>query len=281
MSKAKKKIVITSENVNLTNCDREQIHIPNSIQPHGCLIVLDQDSFEIIQASQNVDKILGYEYSDLINSPLNKILNNINVTQIKDCLNKDFAAINPLRININDKNLNLIVHENQGFIFLEFEPVDEKYNNDFLSFYNLTKKIVDEMQVSANLQELSEIIVKNIREITGFDRVMVYRFDEDGSGNVIAEEKKEGLESFFGLHFPSLDVPKPARRLYQLNYIRLIVDISYEKVSLLPHPQTNEPFDLSYCTLRSVFLSILNICKIWEYKHPCLYLSFMKINYGD
>ncbi|BAQ66562.1 ATP-binding protein [Geminocystis sp. NIES-3709] len=253
MSKSKaEKIVITSENVDLTNCAREQIHTPNSIQCHGTLIVLDKDSFDIIQASKNVEKILGYKYVDLIGFPLATLLNNSSIERIKSCLNKDFASINPLRIKINNETLNLIVHENQGFIFLEFEPVDEKYQNDFLNFYNLTKKIVDEMQISANLQDLSEIIVKNIRELTGFDRVMIYRFDEDGSGNVIAEDKKEELESFFGLRYPPTDVPKPARRLYKLNYIRIISDIDSQGISLPPHPLTNEPFDLSYSTLRSV-----------------------------
>ncbi len=253
MSKSKReKIIITSKNVDLTNCAREQIHIPNSIQSHGALIVLDKDSFAIIQASKNVENILGYQYSDLINSPLNKILKSSDIQQIKNCLNKDFASINPLKIDINNQTLNLIVHENQGFVFLEFEPVDPNYQNDFLNFYKLTKKVIDEMQASINLQDLSEIIVKNIREITGFDRVMVYRFDKDGSGNVIAEDKKEDLDGFFDLRFPTIDIPEVARKLFRLNYIRLIRNVNYQSVSLLPHPQTNEPFDLSYSTLRSV-----------------------------
>lgn len=252
MSDYQTQIIITSANVDLTNCAREQIHVPNSIQPHGALIILDRNSFNIIQASKNVFNIIGYEYADLIGYPLTKILDNLNIEKIKNCLDKDFASINPLKVNINGQILNLIVHENDNFIFLEFEPVDSKYQNDFLSFYNMTKKVVDEMQSSANLQELSEIIVKNIRDITGFDRVMVYRFDEDGSGNVIAEAKKYKLESFLGLCYPATDVPKPARRLYKLNYVRMISDINYQEVSLPRHPETDEPFDLSYANLRSV-----------------------------
>lgn len=240
-----KKIIITSENVNLTNCAREQIHIPNSIQCYGALIVVNKDSFNIIQVSENSDV-------DLMNFPLERLLNNRYIEKIKGCLNKDFTSINPLRIEINNQTLNLIIHENQGFIFLEFEPINEKYQNDFLNFYNLTKRVIDKMQITTNLQDLSEIIVKNIREITHFDRVMVYRFDEDGSGNVIAEHKNDDLESFLGLRYPASDVSKPARKLYELNYIRIIVDSNSQGVFLPPHPENNQSFDLSYATLRSI-----------------------------
>lgn len=245
-------IIITAENVDLTNCAREQIHIPSSIQPHGALLVLEKDSFEIIQASLNVNTILGHDYSDLIGSPIETLLSDRHIQKIRNCLDRDFSEINPIRISVGDKSLNLIVHENQDFVFLEFEPIDPNYNNDFMTFYNMTKKVVDEMQVSRNVEELSEVIVKNVRQITGFDRVMVYRFDDDGSGHVIAEAKEEKLDNFYGLRYPATDVPTPARRLYQLNYIRLIPDIDYEPVAFPKHPQTNEPFDLSYSTLRSV-----------------------------
>ena len=220
-------IIITSENVDLTNCAREQIHIPNSVQPHGVILVIEKNSFKIIQASENIEAVLGYRYLDVIDAPLKSILSSGNIKQIKDCLAQDFSAINPIKIKIGKETLNLIVHENQNFIFLEFEPTDKKYKNDFISFYNMTKKVVDQMQMSAGLQELSEIIVHSIRELSGFDRVMVYRFDADESGFVLAESKIDELESFCGLRYPATDVPQSARRLYLLNNIRLIADVDY------------------------------------------------------
>lgn len=245
-------IIITSENVDLTNCAREQIHIPSSIQPHGVVLVIEKNSFKIIQASENIEAVLGYKYLDVIDAPLKSILSSGNIKQIKDCLAQDFSAINPIKIKIGKETLNLIVHENQNFIFLEFEPTDKKYKNDFISFYNMTKKVVDQMQISTGLQELSEIIVHSIRELSGFDRVMVYRFEDDESGFVLAESKIDELESFCGLRYPATDVPQPARRLYLLNNIRLIADLDYAAVALPNHPQTNQPFDLSYTNLRSV-----------------------------
>ncbi len=245
-------IIITSDNVNLTNCAKEQIHIPSSIQSYGALIIVDRKSLQVVQASINVQDIIGYKYSDLLNSHLNKILSNSNIQSIHNCLDKDFYSINPLKIDINNQTLNLIIHENNNFIYLEFEPIDEQYNHDLFTFYKMTKQVIEDMQHSTNFQELSEVIVKNIRELTKFDRVMVYRFDEDGSGHVIAEAKKEEINSFYGLRYPATDIPQPARKLYILNYIRLIDNVERKGVYLPPHPQTNVPFDLSYCNLRSI-----------------------------
>ena len=245
-------ITITAENVDLTNCDKEQIHIPASIQPHGGMVILDPTSFTIVQVSQNIQAILHCDHTNLVGLPVSEILTPEQIQQLQNCLDHDFSAINPIRITLNNTELNLVIHQNQGFIFLEFEPINTHHKNDFITFYNMTKKIVDQIQVSASLQDLSEIIVKNIREITGFDRVMVYRFDQDGCGHVIAEDKLEHLSSFYGLRYPATDVPKPARRLYRLNYTRLISDIEAQQVPLPSHPKTHEPFDLSYAILRSV-----------------------------
>ncbi len=97
-------------------------------------------------------------------------------------------------------------------------------------------------------------IAKEIRQITGFDRVMVYRFDRDGAGTVIAEARTADLEPFLGLHYPASDIPKQAKYLYTLNFLRLIPDATYEPVGLIPqlNPLTNKPLDMSRSVLRSV-----------------------------
>jgi light-regulated signal transduction histidine kinase (bacteriophytochrome) len=233
-------------------CLQDPIHIPGSIQPHGSLMIVDAATFTIVQVSANTETFLGYAPRDLVNQPLETIIGLTYQQEIQGCLDQDFSAINPIRIQLDHKELNLVVHENQGNIFLEFEPIDPIYNNNFMTFYNMTKKVVDQMQLSKNLQDLSEIIVENIRKLTGFDRVMVYRFDPDGSGHVIAEDKLESLDSFYGLRYPAIDIPEPARRLFELNYTRLIPTLDHERIPLPHHPITGEPFDLSYCNLRSV-----------------------------
>ena len=248
----KSKTIVTSANVNLTNCDREQIHIPQSIQQHGVLVVLTEESLQIVQASHNSGEILGYHHQDLIGSHLSTLLEKEQVETIRDCFKKDFVAINPLLVTINEKIFDAIVHHNGKFIIVEFEPTDNKHNSDFISFYNMTRKSVDDIQATTNFQDLTNVIVKDIRQLTKFDRVLIYQFDRDGSGEVIAQSKRADVESFLGLHYPATDVPEPARRLYSLNYTRLIPDIDSQPVDLPPHPETKESFDLSFANLRSV-----------------------------
>ncbi|MGB2924809.1 MAG: ATP-binding protein [Limnothrix sp.] len=245
-------IRITAANVDLTNCAKEQVHIPNSIQPHGVLLILDPENFEIIQVSQNIKVMIGVEAGMLIGSPLSDLLDKTNIKQIQDCLNHDFIAVNPLRFAVNNKLFNIIVHEHQGFLYLEFEPAEETNDNDFMSFYQLTRKAIDDISSSDSLEELSNAIVQNISQITGFDRVLVYRFNADESGEIIAEKKQEELDSFLGLRYPATDVSPPARKLYKLNHIRIIPSVDYEAVELPEHPVTQEPFDLTYVTLKSV-----------------------------
>ncbi|HEY9703968.1 MAG TPA: GAF domain-containing protein, partial [Allocoleopsis sp.] len=244
--------IVTAQTVNLTNCDREQIHIPGSIQPHGVLIVLDKESLKIIQVSYNSQNFLGYTHSELITKSLTELLGEAQSQLIESCLNKDFNTINPVKLSLNQLFFNGIIHAINNYIILELEPIDSLDKNDFFNFYQMTKGIITQIQYTANLNELCQVIVTKIRELTGFDRVMIYRFDQDLSGNIIAENKRDDLESFLGLHYPATDIPQPARKLYLLNLIRLIPDVDYQEIALPNHPETNEFFDLSFAVLRSV-----------------------------
>ncbi|MGL4883436.1 MAG: GAF domain-containing protein, partial [Waterburya sp.] len=104
------------------------------------------------------------------------------------------------------------------------------------------------------LEELCQAIAQEIKKLTEFDRIMVYRLDEEGSGTVIAEVANSELEPFLGLRYPATDIPKQAKYLYSLNYLRLIPDATYKPVELIPqlNPLTNQPLDLSMSVLRSV-----------------------------
>jgi two-component system, chemotaxis family, sensor kinase Cph1 len=245
-----------SENINLENVivfDSLPIHAPGSIQPHGILIILNEKDLDICQVSHNTKQWFNYEPEELINQPLSIILNDEQINNIKNCLEKDFSQVDLLVFNIQDNIFQVVVHKNKTFIFLELEHLSQNLETNFFRFYKITRAIIKEFQNAKNLEELSQIIAHNIRKITGFDRVMIYRFDEDHSGNVIGEEKREDLEPFLGLHYPPSDVGDPAISLYKINLIRLIPDIDYTPVKLPNHPETNEPFDLSLSVLRSVY----------------------------
>ncbi|NJN75501.1 MAG: GAF domain-containing protein [Synechococcaceae cyanobacterium RL_1_2] len=244
--------IITAKSVNLTNCDREQIHIPGAIQPHGLLMIIDAEPLTLLATSANGHDFLGMELDPFLGQPVSKLLGESTVEKIHQCLAGDFEGINPLRILIAGQIFNGIVHQQAELIVLELERTSEAQVGNFFGFYNMTRGIIAEIQQASDLSALVQIIVTNIRRLTGFDRVMVYRFDEDDSGHVIAESKQDYLEPFLGLHYPSTDVPGPARRLYKLNYIRSIVDVDYQEVAVPPHPYTGETIDLSFSVLRSV-----------------------------
>ncbi|MGK7950820.1 MAG: ATP-binding protein [Xenococcaceae cyanobacterium] len=246
------------KDVDLNNCDREPIHIPNLIQPHGVLLAVSADEYQILQVSLNTTQMLGIEPQDFLDKPLREFLGEEQITAIQRCLAEDFDHINPLPIKLEKDRETLsfdgIVHRNGEIIILELEPSKPSKEVDFFNFYKLVKSPVSKIQNTNTLDELCNAIVSEVKKITGFDRVMVYRFDTEGAGTVIAEAAIEELEPFLGLHYPATDIPKQAKYLYTLNYLRLIPDATYEPVGLIPqlNPLTNQPLNMSMSVLRSV-----------------------------
>ena len=261
---------VSIENANLTNCDREPIHIPNLIQPHGVLLAVSAAEWKILQVSLNTEQMLGIKPEDLLDKPLTQLLKESQTTAIQSCLSEDFEHCNPVPIEIERGGEVLtfdgIVHRDGEIVLVELETRSDdssakhalngssERNIAFFNFYRLVKKPIAKIQNTDNLDQLYEAIASEIKQITNFDRVMVYRFNAEGAGTVVAEAVKEGLESYLGLHYPATDIPKQAKLLYTLNFLRLIPDVAYEPVGLIPslNPLTNKPLDMSMSVLRSV-----------------------------
>ncbi|MBD2294543.1 GAF domain-containing protein [Anabaena sphaerica FACHB-251] len=251
---------IVDQPITLTNCDREPIHIPNAIQPHGIFLIFNEEDLQISQISDNTELILGYSPHELLNQSLNKLFNAEDINSIIQCLARDFEAINPLNLKVLNSQQQIIpfygiVHRSlDNLLILELEPCNGDEPYDFFRFYQLTRQLLTKIQNADNLSTLSQLIAEEIREVTGFDRVMIYRFDEDGTGEVIAETKRDDLTPFLGLHYPDSDIPKQAKELYRLNKLRLIPDINYQPAALIPNlsPLTQTSPDLSFSVLRSV-----------------------------
>lgn len=252
-----KKPSMTDETIDLTNCDREPIHIPGSIQPHGVLLVLRDGNLEILQASGNTLPVLGRQPEDLLGKPLSQFLNVEQIELIQDCLAKDFESINPLGLSLECRGKLLefdgIVHRTDSVIVLELEPRKAGKSTDFFEFYHQVRGAIARIQKAPTLLDMCRVGVKEIRKVTGFERVMVYRFDREGAGSVIAEDTDRET-SYLDLHYPASDIPKQARQLYILNWLRLIPDGKYQPASLIPanNPVTGQPLDLSLSVLRSV-----------------------------
>jgi light-regulated signal transduction histidine kinase (bacteriophytochrome) len=249
---------VTAETVDLTNCDREPIHIPGAIQPHGILLVVSRSEWKITQISDNTQGFLGIEPEQLLGQPLNSLVPTDKIDAIAACLAGDFEQINPLKLSLEtqngEKKFNGIVHAlAENYIILELEPNESESDLNFIQFSQISKSILLQIQRASTLHELCQIMVQQIRKLTGFDRVMIYQFDETGAGNVIAEDRIEELESFLGLHYPDSDIPRQAKYLYTLNFLRLIPRIDYQPVPILAlENAVNEPLDMSLSILRSV-----------------------------
>ncbi len=250
------------DTVNLTNCDREPIHIPNYIQPQGLLLALAEPDLRITLASENASEILGLSARDLLDRPLADFISSDRgdlIEVIQACLDHSFEHVNPLNFAIANADgvvrpFNGVVHRApSGEIVLELEPVESASKGDFFQFYRRIKVTLAKMQTTQNLSALCDLVVQEMRGLTGFDRVMIYRFNEGGDGTVIAESKQDDLEPFLGMHFPDSDIPKQAKHLYTLNWLRLIPDVNYQQIGLVATDGTSsDPLDMSYCGLRAV-----------------------------
>lgn len=243
-----------------TNLDYEPIHVIGQIQPHGGLLVLEEPELKILQVSNNTSRVLGIPPEAMLEKTLEDVLDPFQVERIKAGLSEEnLDLINPTKIWVRKKGDDYAVfdgvfHRNSdGCLILELEPAVSRETIPFLSFYHLARASINQLQQTSNLRDFCQIIVKEVRKVTGFDRVMLYKFEDDDHGAVIAEEKLDSLESYLGLHYPESDIPKPARRLFCSNWIRLIPDANSQPVEIFPtdNPITNRPLDLTLSILRS------------------------------
>lgn len=244
----------------ITSLKEAPIHFHAQIQAHGVLLVLDEPALNILQISNNTWNVFGVAPENMLHKTLADLVDPFQMERIQAGLseqNLDF--INPSKIWVKKNGdeytvFDAVFHRNQdGFLILELEPAIAQENIPFLSLYHLAKASINLLEKTTNLREFGQIIVQEVRKVTGFDRVMLYKFDDDGHGCVVAEEKLANLESYLGLHYPESDIPKPVRELFISNSIRLIPDTKSQQVQIIPasNPVSNRPMDLTNSILRS------------------------------
>ena len=240
----------------LANCADEPIRFPGAIQPHGVLLTLSEPDLRIVQVSANVASLFNHQPEALLGQPLDTLLGTQPTDVVRQMAGQpSFIDAPPLYVTLNGGQFEGLLHRHQGVLVLEFEPHYEhfqpKSQNGRTS--NLCK-MLQRLQSAKTLQALYEISVSEIQAMTGYDRVLIYRFEEEGHGQVIAEASAPSMELFNGLFFPASDIPQQARELYRTNWLRIIPNADYEPVPLLPklRPDTGQPLDLSFATLRSV-----------------------------
>ena len=247
--------------IDLDNCAREPIHIPGSIQPRGVLAVVREPDFEVRQVSANVADLLGRPVDAVLGRHLSALVGAEQAARVEEFATTfgDLRQRNPLECVIDvageSRAFDAILHREPGDVLLvELEIAYGERPFSFPNTYQAVRSSVEELNRAATLPELYDTTARAVRDLTGFDRVMLYRFDEDYNGEVVAESKREDLNSFLGLHYPSTDIPAQARALYERNWLRLISDVDYTPVPLVPTlaPASGTPLDLTHATLRSV-----------------------------
>ncbi|WP_313519614.1 ATP-binding protein [Pseudomonas sp.] len=239
-----------SEAVTLATCEDEPIHIPAAIQPHGALIAFDRQGL-VLSASENTTELLGL--TPLPDQPLQQVGLPRGVREVlEEGLRSDEPWMNVLEASFCGALFDVIAHAHKGILYLEFERRDAELTNLSLGAHNIYR-LVSQLQHQQDIPLMLESLVESIRAFSGYDRVMAYRFKPDLSGEVVAEARREGLVSYVGQHYPASDIPAQARRLFIENPTRLIADIAYRPVRLLPSTcPDGTPFDLSHSHLRSV-----------------------------
>jgi diguanylate cyclase (GGDEF)-like protein len=235
--------------VDLTTCDREPIHTPGAIQPHGALLVSDARDWRVTHASANLDpRIFG--------RTLASVIGQATCAEIETALQDEGYA--PARIftatlpTLERPRCDIVAHRLGGLVYAELEPAGDENERDAL--LSRAHAAIHVLRRAQTRQELCETAAREFKALAGYDRVMVYRFEADGHGEVVAEACEEGMEPFLGLRYPAGDIPSQARRLYLMQRVRVIADVGYSPVPVLAHPDLHgaAPLDMSYCALRGI-----------------------------
>ncbi len=242
------------EDIDLTNCDREPIHIPGRIQSFGALISISAD-WIVNHASTNVEEFLGIGATQLIGRPAADFLSAGAEHEIRtrlQMLNAADAVERLFGIQLIEKStlFDVAVHLSGRSIVMEIERHRGDRNSDYVFHIRPT---IDRIRRADTIEALCNVAARQLKAITGFDRVMVYRFAPDDSGEVVAEALQPDMEGFKGLHFPASDIPKQARVMYTRNLLRIICDANDSGVPIEPvlNPE-GEPLDLTMSTTRAV-----------------------------
>lgn len=242
----------------LTNCDSEPIHLIRFVQSHACLLACRLPDLQIQQISDNAQGITGHAVDHLLNSTLHQLFDTVTIGLIEEGLAAadGFKGVNPIKTTIEKTGEinfhNIIAHVNSnGLLILEIEPITDNISTS--KFQYILSNAIQNVQ-EASMPTLFEVTAQEVKNITQYDRVMLYRFDQEYNGEVIAEAKEDHLEPYLNLRYPASDIPKQARTLFLKNKVRLLGDVKSEPARVLPlvHPETKEPLDMTYTVARGL-----------------------------
>lgn len=245
--------VVPGFQVDLTNCEREPIHVLGNIQPFGFLIAVSAD-WLVSRASENLANFIGMAADAALGRPLNDLFskkalhairNRVTLLRGPDAVERLFG----LALQDGGPDFDVALHFSGNQIVIEAEPAVQEELEASAMVRAMIARLSQCDGMTAYLREGA----RQVKALTGFDRVMVYRFDEQGAGEVVAEALSPGVESFLGLHYPASDIPAQARRLYLRNIFRVIADVGAVPVPVRPALDSHgQALDQSLSVLRAV-----------------------------
>lgn len=248
---------VTAKNVDLSNCDQELVQFPGAIQPHGAMLIVDEPDYLIRQASANCDAIIGWPAESLLGKRIADVFEAApRMLEQMQRMSLENGPVHVVRESFAGatNGVNIFAHRCGGVLILEIETIADPPKEPTTHLYSDVRETIAMLESCQGLQNFFDLAVERIRIFTGYDRVLAYKFAEDGSGHVMAEAIPEGLEPYLGLHYPASDIPAPARRLFGSSWLRHLPDVGYEPVGLVADSasQSMPPVDMSYAILRSV-----------------------------
>ena len=245
---------IKDQSVNLTNCDKEPIHILGRVQSFGALLAFSTE-WIVNHASMNLSEFIDISAEDALGMSATAVLNTDTVHEIRSRLQllnspDSIERLFGLRLTETKQLFDVAIHLSGNNIIVEIEKHTDAKRIDY-TYY--VKPMIERVGAAKTVDKLCEIAARQLRALIGYDRVMVYKFDESGAGSVIAESLNGDRETFMGLRYPASDIPKQARALYTRNMLRIIADVADHGVGIIPvlSPE-GRPLDLSMSATRAV-----------------------------
>jgi len=240
----------------LSLCAQEPIHIPGSIEPNGVLLVIREPELTIVQASANTEGWLERNAAAVLGAALVDLFEQESFESLRRLISSGRLQgkrqyLSGLRIRGLKSSFDASVHRHQDILIVELEPSAAPAQ---VPLHASLGDAMSSLDGRLSLTELCQRVATHVRALTGFDRVMIYRFLKDDSGLVIAEDRRQDIEPYLGLRYPASDIPAQARRLYLLNTLRLKADVNAQRSPLIPevNPVTGHSLDMSHCVLRAM-----------------------------
>jgi len=243
----------TLPELDLSICAEEQIHIPGAIQPHGALLAARPGDLLVTHASANLGAILGIPAEAALGQKLPDLLGEAACDSLQRgaCLVGGRSGHVDCEATIRGGGFHLRVHLAGRLLCVDIEP-RRAVQRDMPVV--TVQPVLESFDAATTRRDLCELAVQGLKTLTGYDRVMAYRLNEGGDGEVIAEACNPDLEPYRGLRYPASDIPPQARRQALLQRVCVIADARYRPVPMLVHPTLHDgtPLDMTYCAFRSV-----------------------------